>query len=220
MVVFITDYFLAARNSKKREEEQGKMMVDAMKATGMVDYAVFISVADVDIMAKRPAVKHCHAKLDIERYFLASGVKGSILRPCAFMENWDDPANYNPLQQGSLKFLTDCPTFMIATLDIGKAAAAMFKDQAKWNGKALTCVGWKGDLNEAGAAWEKVSGVKTKASLAMPKFFRSCFLGDLHAMCLVFEEGYIGTSCDIDAFKAVVPDALDAEGWFRWHTAA
>lgn len=36
-------------------------------------------------------------------------------------------------------------------------------------------------------------------------------------MCLYFENGYQGSKVDIGAFKAVVPDAMDAEAWFRHH---
>ena len=97
------------------------------------------------------------------------------------------------------------------------AAAAMLSDKEKWNGKTLTCTSWKGTLKEAAAALEAVSGTKTVGSLAMPKFARSCFLSDLDAMCVFFEDGYPGTQCSVEAFKAVVPDALDAEGWFRYY---
>ena len=52
--------------------------------------------------------------------------------------------------------------------------------------------------------------------LAMPIFLRGLFLPDLHHMCLYFEEqgGFRG---DIAAFKRVVPAALSAEDWFRFH---
>ena len=153
----------------------------------------------------------------VEEHLKASGLRHSILRPVAFFENFDDAANYNPLKRGSLKFLTMDPCFLVGTYDVGKAAAAMLSDKEKWNGKTLTCTSWKGSLKEAAAALEAVSGTKTVGSLAMPKFARSCFLSDLDAMCVFFEDGYPGTQCSVEAFKAVVPDALDAEGWFRYY---
>ena len=65
-------------------------------------------------------VHHFHAKGAIESYFKASGLPGSILRPVAFFENFDDAANYNPLTRGQLKFLTLDPTFLVSTFDVGK----------------------------------------------------------------------------------------------------
>lgn len=162
-------------------------------------------------------VHHFTAKGLVEAHLKASGLRHAILRPVAFFENFDDAGNYNPLKRGSLKFLTMDPAFLVGTYDVGKAAAAMLGDTAKWNGKTLTCTSWKGSLKEAAAALEAVSGTKTVGSLAMPKFARSCFLGDLDAMCVFFEDGYPGTQCDIAAFKAVVPDAMDAEAWFKYH---
>lgn len=50
----------------------------------------------------------------------------------------------------------------------------------------------------------------------MPMCARALFLGDLHHMCLYAEDGTLGTKVDLPAFKAVVPDAMDAEGWFRY----
>ena len=239
-MVFLTDFFGAAKQKVKVEAEQGKMMVDVAKANG-IEYLVFLSVADLEPMlafrlGKRVSapgvpvgfsrfvltihhmqVHHFVAKGEVEQHLKASGLRHSILRPVAFFENYDDPANYNPLKRGSLKFLTLDPCFMVGTYDVGKAAAAMLSDKEKWNGKTLTCTSWKGTLKEAAAALEAVSGTKTVGSLAMPKFARSCFLSDLDAMCVFFEDGYPGTQCSVEAFKAVVPDALDAEGWFRYY---
>jgi len=52
--------------------------------------------------------------------------------------------------------------------------------------------------------------------LAMPIFLRRLFLNDLHHMFLYYEvqKGPRGTP---EAFKKVVPDALSAEDWFRFH---
>jgi hypothetical protein len=77
-------------------------------------------------------------------------------------------------------------------------------------------IGWQGDLSQVAAALSKVSGVPVKAKLAMPLFLRRLFLKDLHHMFLYYEvqKGPRGTP---EAFKKVVPDALSAEDWFRFH---
>ena len=55
-----------------------------------------------------------------------------------------------------------------------------------------------------------------KAKLAMPLFLRRLFLKDLHQMFLYYErdKGPRGTP---EAFKQILPDALSAEDWFRFH---
>ena len=84
------------------------------------------------------------------------------------------------------------------------------------NGKTLDVIGWQGDLSQVAAALSKVSGMPVKAKLAMPLFLRRLFMKDLHHMFLYYEvqKGPVGTPAQ---FKQVVPDALSAEDWFRFH---
>jgi uncharacterized protein YbjT (DUF2867 family) len=212
-VFVITDYFGAAKKSADLEFEQGRAAVDAARVAG-VQHLVFMSVADAEFFDHH--VKHLHAKVALEKYLRRAGVPFSILRPCAFFENLDDAANWNPLKKGRVKFLTlqDCK--YCATYDIGRAAAIQFKDPQTWLGKTLDVIGWQGDLSQVAAALSKVSGVPVKARLAMPLFLRRWLLKDLHHMFLYYEvqKGPRGTP---QAFKKVLPDALSAEDWFRFH---
>lgn len=220
-VFVMTDYFGAAKKNAATEVEQGKAAIAAAAAAG-VDHLVWMSVIDVQCF-DLSRVHHLVAKKELDE-FLRAGGPGippySIVRPCAFFENLDDPANWNPLKKGVVKFLMTGPCSYVATTDIGRAAAAQFKDPAKWLGKSLDVVSWRGDLKEVAAALEKVSGVKTKARLAMPRFLRRWFLPDLHAMF----ESYEGTwgellpkSTPADFKKAVPGAGMSAEEWFVFH---
>jgi uncharacterized protein YbjT (DUF2867 family) len=213
-VFVITDYFRAAKSNADVEFRQGRDAIDAAKAAG-VDHLIFMSVADAECFDKH--TKHLKAKVELEQYLRQSGVPFSILRPCAFFENLDDAANWNPLKKGVVKFLTlqDCK--YCATYDIGRAAAIQFRNREEWLGKSLDVIGWQGDLSHVAAALSKVSGVPVKARLAMPIFLRRLLLNDLHHMFLYYEvqKGPRGTP---EAFKKVVPDALSAEDWFRFHS--
>jgi uncharacterized protein YbjT (DUF2867 family) len=212
-VFVITDYFRAAKSNAALEFRQGQNAIDAARAAG-VDHLIFMSVADAECFDKQ--TKHMQAKVELERYLRQSGVPYSILRPCAFFENLDDAANWNPLKKGVVKFLSVQECKYCATYDIGRAAAVQFRDRAEWLGKSLDVIGWQGDLNQVAAALSQVSGIPVKAKLAMPIFLRRLFLNDLHHMFLYYEEekGPRGTPA---AFKKVVPDALSAEDWFRFH---
>jgi hypothetical protein len=92
----------------------------------------------------------------------------------------------------------------------------MFKHLKDWLGKTLDVIGWQGDLNDVAAALEKVSGVPVKARLAMPLFFRKLFLKDLHHMFLYYK-GEKGPRGQPEDFKKIIPEALSAEDWFRFH---
>ena len=212
-VFVITDYFGAAKSNPAQETRQGKDAIDAAKAAG-VDHLIFMSVADAQCFNEH--VKHLKAKVALEKYVRESGVPYSILRPCAFFENFDDPANWNPLKKGVVKFLTDQDCKYCATYDIGRAAAIQFKNPHEWLGKALDVISWQGNLSQVAEALSKVSGIPVKAKLAMPKFFRKLFLKDLHHMFLYYEDEK-GPKGSPEEFKKVLPDAMSAEDWFRFH---
>jgi uncharacterized protein YbjT (DUF2867 family) len=214
-VFVITDYFGAAKSKGALEISHGKYAIDAARSAE-VDHLIFMSVADAELMDER--VKHIKTKVVIEDYLRASGVRYSILRPCAFFENFDDPANWNPLKKGRLKFLSEKEIKYCSTYDLGRAAALMFKDPAKWLEKCLDVISWKGDLSQVAAALEKVGGVKVKFGLAMPIFLRKLLLKDLHYMFIYFED-HKGPKGDPEDFKKVLPDAFNAEDWFRFHGA-
>ena len=92
----------------------------------------------------------------------------------------------------------------------------MFKDPENWLGKSLDVISWKGDLSQVASALEKVGGVKVKFGLAMPVFLRRLFLKDLHYMFLYFEDQK-GPKGEPEDFKKILPDAFNAEDWFRFH---
>lgn len=212
-VFVITDFFRAAKSNADREFQQGRDAIDAAKAAG-VDHLIFMSVADAECFDEH--TKHLKAKVALEKYLRESGMPYSILRPCAFFENLDDAANWNPLKKGAVSFLSVKDCKYCATYDIGRAAAILFRDREEWLGKSLDVIGWQGDLKQVAAALAKVSGVPVKAKLAMPIFLRRLLLKDLHHMFLYYEvqKGPRGTP---EAFKKVVPNALSAEDWFRFH---
>ena len=50
----------------------------------------------------------------------------------------------------------------------------------------------------------------------MPIWLRRLLLNDLHHMFLYFERDK-GPKGEPEAFRQIVPDALSAEAWFRFH---
>ena len=211
-LLFITDFFKAGKNSAEAEYQQGVHAVDSAKAAGC-SHVIFISVADCEKFPQ--ACTHILAKTRVEGYLKESGITYSILGPGTFFENFDDAANYNPLKKGALSFLMTESAKYCATFDIGRAAAVQFKAPKQWKGKKLDVIGWVGDLAAAAKALEKVGGFPVKAGLAMPLFARRLFLADLDAMCNFFVSP--GIRSNPSDLKKHVPDALDAEGWFRHH---
>lgn len=218
---FITDYFLAAGCDVDVEYRQGTQMVDAAVSNG-VEHVVFVSseaVSDLELWPEE-CREHIQAKAMIESYLAESDIQcWSVVRPVVFFENLDDPANYNPLTKGSLKFAMTESVNWCSTYDIGRAAAVQFKNPTEWNRKHMNVIGFTGDLDSCANALEKVGGYPVKRGLAVPMFLRKLVIGkELHYMCEFFAgrmkngPGKRGTP---DDFRRHVPDALDAEAWFR-----
>jgi nucleoside-diphosphate-sugar epimerase len=213
----ITDYFLAAGKKFDVEVAHGRAAIDAAKAAN-VNHFVFCSVIDAEQMPDE--CHHIKSKIAIEQHLKSSGLKYSILRPCCFFENLDDAQNWNPLKKGSLKFILDQTCTWCGTYDIGRAAAAHFKNPSAFLGQTLDVVSYQGDLSQVAKALEKVGGVPVTHGLAMPMCLRGLILGqDLHQMCNYFQDngGVPRAQERIAAFKQVVPSAFSAEDWFRFH---
>ena len=79
-----------------------------------------------------------------------------------------------------LKYLTPRPVLFVSAFDLGKAAAAAFRDKATFSGRTVPCASWAGTLSQAAAALAAVSGVPTKEEvLTTPGWQRFlCMLGD------------------------------------------
>lgn len=226
---FTTDWY-AIPNPKTREKEflTGKAVVDGILAAldntdaTKIKHVVYSSVGDADNVPE--TVEHFWSKADVEAYmkqsFSTTQVTWSIIRPVAFFDNLDDPGNYNPLSRGSVKFLAaaDCRTKFIATEDIGKGAAALLMDPGRYASKTIEAAGGAHTGHELAAALTQVSGVQCTYKIAVPRFILKWFMTDLYHMTEWFESD--GYTADIDAFKKIVPDAMDATAWFaskgRW----
>lgn len=179
-----------------------------------VEFVVFCSVIKSTTAPKK--AEHFHSKAEIEKYLKESGLKHSILKPGPFFENFNDPANWNPLAKGSVKGLwkKDLKLPLVSTNDIGKGAVVMFKNQNEWNGKSVDCVTWKGDGSDLEQALTRASGEPSKYSIGLPRFLLWLMSGDLYAMVVFFEAGGLD-DVDLEPFKKMIGDYDDAEKWFR-----
>lgn len=224
-VWFTTDFWGIPwlRRTRATEAKLGANVIDAIaaaKADGCdgIEHVVYSSVGDADGVPE--TVGHFWGKADVEKYMASkfgegSGVTWSVIRPVAFFENVDDPANFNPLTKGGLKFLTypDKKVKFIACEDIGKGSAALLTDPAAHAGKTIEAAGGEHTGLELTEALSEASGTPCTFAMAMPRFALWLFFGDLYHMVTWIES--TGYSADIGEFKKLVPDAQDAKGFFE-----
>ena len=215
----MNDLIGAAKGDVAKANKMARDMIDTCKRADLDHFCLMtvIGIDELDQVDERS--KHIYSNAYASDYLKESAMKSySVLQPAMFMENFNDKKNFNPLKKGSLKMLCspDVPCKWVACYDIGKMAALHFSDPAAWHGKSTHCGSVVATVNQAGEALTAVTGTPTKCGMMMPRCIRRLMIpADIEAMISQFEGGFIPAS-DIDAFKALVPDAMDFEAWFRY----
>jgi len=224
-VWFTTDFWSIPWHRRNRAEEArlGRNVIDAIvkaRAGGqIIEHVVYSSVGDADNVPED--IGHFWGKADVEKYMASRlggegcpGVTWSVIRPVAFFENLNDPANFNPLKKGKLKFLAypDKKIKFIACEDIGKGSAALLTNPGEYAGKIVEAAGAEHTAVELTETLSEVSGTECKYAMAMPRLALRLMSGDLFRMITWMED--VGYSAGIDDFKKIVPDAKDGRGFF------
>lgn len=216
-IYFFTD-FQTVGNVIQKEIDLGKMIVDTCKEKAC-QLVVYSSAYCMDKYVGKYDCRLAPGKLAIEQYLIESTIPAvAIVRPAGFFENFDDPAHYNPLKKGSVKGLSDKKWNYCSTYDIGSAMAEILNNPSTWNRKIVNIVAWSGTIADVAAALQNVSKVPTKASLSLPKFIQWLFIYDIYRYTLFVDDGCPGVDVDADiaAFKQMVPNAMNAEDWFKY----
>jgi uncharacterized protein YbjT (DUF2867 family) len=122
----------------QREERQGKLVADAAKAVG-IQHLVYSSVGGAE---RNTGIPHFESKWHIEEHIRALGLPYTILRPVAFMENfnWSREQILNGVLPGF--GLPDEKTLqLISSDDIGALVALAFEQPEEFLGKTMEIAG-------------------------------------------------------------------------------
>mmetsp|Transcript_27022 Transcript_27022/g.49169 ORF Transcript_27022/g.49169 Transcript_27022/m.49169 type:complete len:348 (-) Transcript_27022:43-1086(-) len=219
VAILITDLIRIANKSPEQEYLHGKVMIDACKQAE-TSHVIFCSNHCCEVSTDICTAKNMTNKLAIEIYLKSTGLPCySILRPASFMENYDDPVNYNPLMRGNLSDLyhRDVKVCLVATRDIGKAAVVIAENRRKWAGSTLDCASCLSTGSENAEILSSVSGVSCIYKKVPPNFILWLISRDLYQMVKYVSSGMEGWDAQdsIAKFRAVVPDALSVHEWFK-----
>ncbi len=120
------------------EVRQGQLIADAAKAA-QVRHFVYTSVGGAE---RNTGIPHFESKWQIEQYIHALGLRATVLRPVAFMENynWSRPAILSGTL-ASIGLRLDKVQQMIAVDDIGALAALAFERPEEFIGRAIEIAG-------------------------------------------------------------------------------
>jgi uncharacterized protein YbjT (DUF2867 family) len=200
------------------EIRQGKNVADAAKAAG-VQHLIYSSVGAAHRGAGQ---KHFESKWIIEQYIHSLGVLYTILRPAAFMENfnWSRGQILNGTYVGrGLRPEKNVQT--IAVEDIAVFAALAFENPKQFLGKTIELAGDDETEAETAATFAKVIGRPVVLEKPIPGAGRGARTGEeMKAMFNFFNgEGY---DADIPALRKIHPGLMTLEQWLRkngWENA-
>ncbi len=198
------------------EVRQGKNVADAAKAAG-VQYLVYSSVGAAHRGAGQ---RHFESKWIIEQYIHSLGVPYTILRPAAFMENYER----NKLQIVNGIYMgrglrPEKGVQNVAVEDIGVFAALSFADPGQNQGKTIELSGDELTESQIAETFSRVIGRPVK--LARPVAGQGWMSEDEMKANFAFFNGK-GYDADIAALRKVHPGLLTLEGYLRkngWENA-
>src|SRR3954469_7073951 len=207
-------YFMTPEaNSLEEIEEEvrvGTALVDAAAAS-CVPHVVFNSVGGAD---RETGVPHHDSKHRIEEYLKLSGLRATMVRPTAFMENF--ATVMAPSLEGGtivlrLPLPDDIALKMISIKDIGQVAAAILLDTADVPGGAIEVIGDEPTGPQIAAAFGARAGLPSRYE-ALPL---SVLPNDLDkAMFRQFAKAAEYPS-DLAVVRSIEPATLDLVEWIR-----
>ncbi|MFD8176989.1 NmrA family NAD(P)-binding protein [Streptomyces sp. NPDC059709] len=207
-------YFMTPEANSLEEVEAeiriGTTLVDAAVEAG-VPHVVFNSVFGAD---RESGVPHHDSKHSIEEYLRKSGLRASMVRATAFMENFASVMAPS-LEHGEivlrLPLPEDVPLKMISVRDIGRVAAALLLGTAQAPGGVVELVGDELTGPRIAAAFGVRAGLPARYE-ALPL---SVLPNDLdRVMFREFAEA-AGSPADLSAVRAIEPATLDLAEWIR-----
>ncbi|WKX23198.1 NmrA family NAD(P)-binding protein [Streptomyces sp. HUAS CX7] len=207
-------YFMTPEANSLEEVEAevriGTTLVDAAVEAG-VPHVVFNSVFGAD---RESGVPHHDSKHSIEEYLRKSGLRASMVRATAFMENFASVMAPS-LERGEivlrLPLPEDIPLKMISVRDIGRVAAALLLGTAQAPGGVVELVGDELTGPQIAAAFGARAGLPARYE-ALPLSVLSNALD--RAMFREFAEA-AGSPADLSAVRAIEPATLDLAEWIR-----
>jgi uncharacterized protein YbjT (DUF2867 family) len=144
----------------KQEVQQGKNLADAAKGAGL-EHFVYSSVGGAE---RNSGIDHWESKWEIEKYIRKLGLRATMLRPAAFMENYYIDQVEIGILKGKLMdpIRADKPYQTIATDDIGAFAALAFERPKEFIGSEPEIAGSELTNPQAAQVFSRVLGRPVK----------------------------------------------------------
>ncbi|KAB5527959.1 hypothetical protein GE09DRAFT_1149771 [Coniochaeta sp. 2T2.1] len=218
----VSGVFLYTIPGKVDEDKQGIPFIDAAVAHG-VKHIVFSSVdrgGDEKSWTNPTDVKHFYQKHNVEMHLRDKGLAShdtftwTILRPVAFMDNWNPGFFASAFTAMLNSGLTPTKKLQVVSVrDIGVFASKALNEPERWAGRAVSLAGDEMTLAEAKERFRKVVGQELPQTWGILAKGMLWGVSELGAMFRFFEE--TGYGADIAALSGEECSLQDFETWLR-----
>lgn len=152
-------------------------------------------------------------KTQVELAIIASGVPYTVLRPVAFMENFDGQQ-----QRIARRGITDSRApdrllHFIAVQDIGLLVGAAFDDPGRWKGRAVNIAGDRLTVAEHVEVFSRVMQQPIVYNRLSPAELQASLPKPLRPLFVWYEE--VGYTADVAALREEFPQLLTLEDYLR-----
>jgi len=203
----------------KREVRQGKNLADVAKKAS-VEHFVYASVGGAE---RNSGIDHWESKWEIEKHIRKLGLRATMIRPAAFMENYYiDQVEIGILKGKLMDPIRPDKTYQtIATDDIGAFVALAFDRGKDFIGAEIEIAGSELTNPEAARVFSRVLGKPVKfRKLPMP-MVRLVLGKEFYQMFRWFIES--GFKADVEGLRRRYPEVhfhtleewLIEEGWHK-----
>jgi uncharacterized protein YbjT (DUF2867 family) len=205
--VFSVQNFWLPGVGAEGEIRQGKALADAAKVAN-VKHFVYTSVGGAE---RHTGIPHFESKWEIEQHIQALGLPATIIRPVAFMDNfnWQRPSILNGTFSG-FPLRHNATLQLIAVDDIGVFGALAFERPQGYLGKAIEIAGDELTEPQIAETFSRVIGRPVQYS-DKPMMPSSGDDAEVNKMMNWFNEK--GYEADIPALRAIHPGLMNLETW-------
>ncbi|KAL7951562.1 hypothetical protein V8C42DRAFT_304460 [Trichoderma barbatum] len=206
-------------NGATVEQAQGISLIDSALKAG-VKHFVYSSVdRNGDKSINNPTnIPHFISKHNIEHHLINStksndAMSWTILRPVAFMENLDGGFVGKLFATAIKARLSHKPLQLIATEDIGEAAAEAFLHPEEHKGKAISLAGDEVTFHQLAEIFREKTGAGVPTTWGVLARLLLATSKEMGTMFSFFEkEGY---GADIEALRRQYPQLKDVRTWLK-----
>jgi uncharacterized protein YbjT (DUF2867 family) len=191
----------------QKEVDQGCRIAELAKEAG-VQHFVYSSVIGAD---RNSNIPHFESKWEVEKYLKKIGIKSTVLRAVAYMDNWIT-FNWFTGDKLYIPMKADRKWQMIASRDIGEFAAIVFSQPESYSGQALEIAGDEFTMPQAAKKFSATLG-KTVHYVEQPIEEVRQFSEEIALMFDWFNDR--ANFADLAKLKEIHPTLWTLEEWLK-----